>query len=161
MPAGPVALSGGEIVATNAIFLTYDAALNSGGGGFHLRSTMPLPPVGALPATVTSNVGVTLTAAQLTGSGKARAILFRAGAPGAGFNDTTDTAALIVAALPNAQVGTYFTIVESNNTGQTQTLLGGTNVTIAGVATTAAGATHSFTGVVTALGGTPAVTILG
>lgn len=33
---GPTALTGGEIVTGNAIFLTYDSALNSGAGGFHL-----------------------------------------------------------------------------------------------------------------------------
>lgn len=37
--AGPVLLSGGEIVANNAISLRYDAALNSGAGGFHLSSS--------------------------------------------------------------------------------------------------------------------------
>lgn len=34
--AGPVALTGGEIIASNAFTLRYDAALNSGAGGFHL-----------------------------------------------------------------------------------------------------------------------------
>lgn len=34
--SGPVALSGGEIIAGNAFTLVYDAALNGGGGGFHL-----------------------------------------------------------------------------------------------------------------------------
>lgn len=38
-PAGPVALTGGEIIAGNAIWLTYDSALNSGAGGFHLNVT--------------------------------------------------------------------------------------------------------------------------
>ncbi len=33
---GPVALSGGEIIAKNYFVLAYDAALNSGGGGWHL-----------------------------------------------------------------------------------------------------------------------------
>ncbi|HEX4860858.1 MAG TPA: hypothetical protein VFV07_06445 [Rhizomicrobium sp.] len=34
--SGPVALTGGEIVNTNAFVLTYDTNLNSGGGGYHL-----------------------------------------------------------------------------------------------------------------------------
>lgn len=34
--SGPVALSGGEIVQNCDVILTYDAALNSGAGGFHL-----------------------------------------------------------------------------------------------------------------------------
>lgn len=33
---GPVALTSGQIVANNAIYLVYDSALNSGSGGFHL-----------------------------------------------------------------------------------------------------------------------------
>jgi hypothetical protein len=41
-PTGPVALSGGEIVAGNAISLIYDAALASGAGGFHLISNTAL-----------------------------------------------------------------------------------------------------------------------
>lgn len=36
--SGPVALSGGEIVSGNAVFLTYDGALNGGSGGFHLAT---------------------------------------------------------------------------------------------------------------------------
>lgn len=39
MPAGPVLLAGGEIVALTAISLRYDSALNSGAGGFHLTSS--------------------------------------------------------------------------------------------------------------------------
>lgn len=34
--AGPVALSGGEMVAGNSITLRYDSSLNSGNGGWHL-----------------------------------------------------------------------------------------------------------------------------
>lgn len=36
--SGPTALVGGEIVASCAFTVTYDSALNSGNGGFHLRS---------------------------------------------------------------------------------------------------------------------------
>lgn len=37
---GPTALAGGEIVNHNLITLTYDSALNSGAGGFHLRAPL-------------------------------------------------------------------------------------------------------------------------
>src|SRR6266852_3503590 len=37
--AGPVVLTGQEIVAGNAISLRFDSALNSGAGGFHLTSS--------------------------------------------------------------------------------------------------------------------------
>lgn len=40
-PSGPVALTGGEIATGNYILFIYDAALNSGAGGFHLVSTPP------------------------------------------------------------------------------------------------------------------------
>ena len=36
--AGPAALTGGEIVIGNYVVLTYDADLNSGGGGYHLQT---------------------------------------------------------------------------------------------------------------------------
>lgn len=36
--SGPVALTGNEIIAGTGFSLMYDAALNSGGGGFHLMS---------------------------------------------------------------------------------------------------------------------------
>lgn len=38
-PGGPIALTGGEIVAGTAFTLMYDSALNSGSGGFHLMGT--------------------------------------------------------------------------------------------------------------------------
>lgn len=38
-PAGPLALVGGEIIAGNYFTLAYDAALNSGAGGFHLQTS--------------------------------------------------------------------------------------------------------------------------
>ena len=37
-PAGPVALAGGEIVQNCGFVLIYDAALNTGAGGFHLQT---------------------------------------------------------------------------------------------------------------------------
>lgn len=55
---GPVALSGGEIIQSCFLQLTYDSALNSGGGGFHLSTG-----VGEL-------IGQTVTVASiLAGSG--------------------------------------------------------------------------------------------
>jgi hypothetical protein len=59
--AGPVLLGGGEIVSGNAISLRYDAALNSGTGGFHLTSgtATTLTPIN--PTSVQINGGSTLT----------------------------------------------------------------------------------------------------
>src|SRR5271154_220390 len=60
--AGPVVLSGNEIVAACAISLRYDAALNSGAGGFHLTSTTStLGGVAIDPLSVQINNNSTLT----------------------------------------------------------------------------------------------------
>lgn len=59
--AGPVLLTGGEIVASNAISLRYDAALNSGGGGFHLTSSTSTVGTAISPSSVQVNGGATLT----------------------------------------------------------------------------------------------------
>lgn len=159
--AGPVLLSNHEIVAGNFVLLVFDIALNSGAGGFRLITpvTDPVPVIGGTPATVSSATGTTLTAAQLTGGGYTQAIILRSGTSG-DFNDTTDTGANIVAAIPGCAVDTYFHLRMINSSGHTQTLLAGSGVTVTGTATTATSTTHDFIGVVTAIG-TPAVTIYG
>jgi hypothetical protein len=58
---GPVLLSGGEIVANNAISLRYDAALNSGAGGFHLTSATQSTASAIAPSAVQVNGNSTLT----------------------------------------------------------------------------------------------------
>jgi len=50
--AGPVLLVGNEIVANNAISLRYDAALNTGVGGFHLTSSTTVTNTTISPAAV-------------------------------------------------------------------------------------------------------------
>jgi hypothetical protein len=61
-PAGPVLLTGGEIVGNCAFSLRYDAALNSGGGGFHLTSTTAtLVGIAISPSSVQVNGNSTLT----------------------------------------------------------------------------------------------------
>lgn len=159
---GPAALIGGEIIAGNAIFLIYDSALNSGAGGFHLIPELwnTRAAAGAAPATVNNNAGVTLTAAELTGSGSGQAIILRTGAPGAPFSDQTDTATAIIASIPQCLTNSYFRFRVNNTTGQTQTLTAGSGVTVNAPATTATGTSHDFIGVVTNVG-TPAVTIYG
>lgn len=59
--AGPVLLAGGEIVAANAISLRYDAALNSGAGGFHLTSSTATSGAAISPSSVQVNGNSTLT----------------------------------------------------------------------------------------------------
>lgn len=57
-PQGVALLSGGEIVAGNAISLMYDSALNGGAGGFHLISNTDLLGATVTPALVSATVGM-------------------------------------------------------------------------------------------------------
>jgi hypothetical protein len=60
--AGPVLLTGNEIIQNCAISLRYDAALNSGAGGFHLTSTTgTLVGIAVNPLSVQVNSNSTLT----------------------------------------------------------------------------------------------------
>lgn len=154
-PAGPIALTGGEIVLGNYVELAYDAALNSNAGGFHLRASssgLPSALVNSGTATVTVAAGTTLTAAQMTGAGVQQAILLRQGALGADFVDQTDTAAALVGAFGGgAFLHAAWRLRMINTSGHTQTLTAGSGVNIASGPTTANGATHDFLGVVVAV----------
>lgn len=61
--AGPIALSGLEIVQNCAFSLRYDAALNSGNGGFHLIANSGDAGMPITPSSVQINSGSTLTMA--------------------------------------------------------------------------------------------------
>ena len=52
-----------------------------------------------------------------------------------GRTDTTDTAANLLAALPDMDIGESFLLAVSNVTGQTLTIAGGTGVTVVGQST--------------------------
>jgi hypothetical protein len=70
--AGPAVLTGGELVAGNAFYLVYDAALNSNTGGFHFNSlfgvvTVSGPPSNGQIATWTS--ATNLAGIATTGTG--------------------------------------------------------------------------------------------
>ena len=58
---GPALLVGNEIIANNAITLRYDAALNSGAGGFHLTSSTASVVGGGTTLTNQVSGGATLT----------------------------------------------------------------------------------------------------
>lgn len=97
-----------------------------------------LAPVSVTP--INSTTGVTLTAAQLTSA--QNITLIRNAGPAAAFTDTTDTAANIAKAIPalaKAPGGFAYPIRIRivNNTTQTQTIAGGTGVTVSGTATLA------------------------
>ncbi len=75
--------------------------------------------------TTTAATG-TLTAAAIAGG-----VITRSG-PTAAFTDTTDTAAHIIAAIPDAVAGQSFKLQIKNTTAFAETLVGGTNVTLSG-----------------------------
>jgi hypothetical protein len=100
-PAGPVLLTGSpaEIVSGNAISLLYDAALNSGAGGFHLiASTAGTIIVAAQVTTPLLTIGnATLTNLS---SGNSPTLTFSA-TPGWSSNDVTfSVTAALASALP-------------------------------------------------------------
>ncbi len=161
-PAGPVALTGGELQPGNAFKLTYDSALNAAAGGFHLETGGHVSAhQQAAVNTVNSAPGVTLTAAQVTGNGLGQGIILRTGAAVGGFNDQMPIAADIKAAMPTpVAIGDLFRLRIRNTTGQIQTITTNTGITLNGTVTTADSTTHDFIGVFTAVG-TPAVTLYG
>jgi hypothetical protein len=103
--------------------------------------------------TISNASGVTYSAANMVNG-----VLTRGGA--VTVSDTTATAAQIVAAIPNAQIGSWVYLdIINNNTG-VLTILAGTNVTLSGSTTIATVNTRRYILVVTAVG-TPAVTMQG
>jgi len=86
-------------------------------------------------ATAPVSNNVALTPAQVTG-GVTSVTFNYTGAASAGYTFTTPTAAQIVAAIPDAQVGhSYVLSILNTGSGQTGTVTGGTGVTVNGTAT--------------------------
>lgn len=95
------------------------------------------------PTTITalSTVG----AGTITAAGIAGGVTSRTGSQSATpFTDTTDTAALIIAAQNNARVGMNWQYVYTNTTNATATLTGGTGVTVSGITAVPAGKSARF-----------------
>jgi hypothetical protein len=96
---------------------------------------------------------VTYTAAEMIGG-----VIQRSGS--GAVTDVTATAAAIVAAIPNCEVGDNFDFTVVNTRNNTITMDDGVGVTLAGTTTIATNKTRQFRGTVTNVG-TPAVTLLG
>ena len=109
---------------------------------------------GGSQQSVTATAGTTITAANFIGR-----LIARSGIT-ANATDTTDTAANIVAAISNAQVGTILQINYQNNTAYTVTLAAGAGVTLSGNTAVYPNSTRIYWLLVTATG-TPAVTLYG
>jgi hypothetical protein len=106
------------------------------------------------PATITTADNVTYTAAQLIGG------LVLRDPNGGARSDVSPTAALIVAAVKNAEVGSSFdfTIRNDADAAETITLTAGTGVTLNGTMTVAQNEIKRFLVRITAVA-SPAVTI--
>lgn len=92
------------------------------------------------PTTDTTAGAVTLTAAQLLGG------LILRDPNGAGRSDVFPTAALLVAAIPGATIGTSFNVTIRNtaDAAETITMTAGTGCTISGTATIAQNNSKTF-----------------
>jgi hypothetical protein len=110
---------------------------------------------GAQSVATNSTVGnSTLTAAQMvTGNIK------RSGSTAA-YTDTTDTAANIIASIPNAVTGVGYELTIANTVGFVDTIAAGTGVTLSGTTAIAASASRKYVVTITNVS-TPAVTITG
>lgn len=125
-----VTLAGQGIIppnSTGVFLLTYDTAVPE----FTLRGIA----VGPLttPPLLVSTALTTVGAGTITAAGIAGGITNRTGSTAA-FTDTTDTAANIIAARPNANIGSSWEYTYYNNTLGLATLTGGTGVNAAGSA---------------------------
>lgn len=123
-----VTLSGQTIIPPNSVgrfLLTYSAATPA----FTMRGIsvgpMTTAPLEANTAITTVGAGA-LTAAALVGG-----VITRTG-PTAAYTDTTNTAAQIIAALPNGNVGQSWEVTIKNTVPFAATLAGGTDVTLSG-----------------------------
>ncbi len=85
----------------------------------------------------------TVGAGTITGAGIAGMFTARTG-PTSAFTDTTDTAANIIAAVPNMAVGQSFEYNYINNSVADATLAGGSSVTLSGITSVPAGGWARF-----------------
>lgn len=112
--------------------------------------------------TNTAAAATTLTAAELTG-GFSDVVLAMTGALAAAANATTDTAANILAAIPQGQAYVNYSytlrIINESSGAFAWTVIGGTGVTVAGIASVAQNTWRDFMVTVTAVGGAPTITL--
>lgn len=105
-------------------------------------------------STLATNGAGTLTAAILTSGFCVRTTV------GAPYTDTTCTAALLLAAIPDAQVGDTFRFRHMNTVAQTCTLAAGTGCTLGTVPATTVTASSYKDYLVTITNATPATTVV-
>ena len=150
-------------VTSNSGVQTIGKALTSGVAGdfgyvlLNISNQVSTAPIRTTTVSTLATAGVeTYTAAQLLGG------LILRDPNGAGRNDVTPTAALLVAAIPGAAVGHSFefTIRNTADAAETITVTAGSGVTLSGTMTIAQNNTRRFLAVLNNVGaGTEAVTI--
>lgn len=125
-----IALVGNKIIPPNSTGVF--KALYTGPGAITLIGVAVVandPGPGPVVDTPITTVGAgTLTAAAIVGG-----IITRTGSTAA-FSDATDTAANIIAALPNSGVGETWWLTINNETAFAETLTNGSGVTLSGLA---------------------------
>ena len=133
------------------IFNISDSGNLSIGGSFTAHGAV----VGTKSAPTNATVGAsTLTAGQmLTGN------IIRTGSTAA-YTDTTDTAANIIASIPNPIFGVGYELTIVNTVAYTETIAAGTGVTLRGTTTIAASSSRKFVVIITNIT-TPAVDLVG
>jgi hypothetical protein len=150
-PAGPVTLTGGEIVQLNACLFVYDSLLNASAGGFHLISGGAFSKAAA--TTVSASTGATIPASAITGNSLGQGVVVRAGSPSSAFTDTLDTGAAIASAVAGGQTagvtGAVFRMKYVNTTSETVTISGGTSTTILGINSIPGPGSADYVGIVT------------
>ena len=142
--AGPVALSGGELIPNTLATFTYDSALNSGAGGFHLQvSASSVGPVGGssrglIGSSAGGGVTASWSAKELiaetalggpTVKGVNLTLNFNGAGTGAGGMDTgtvPTSASMAVYAIYNPTTAAWNTLGQSTGAGApTPTYTGG------------------------------------
>lgn len=134
-------------------------------GGLYLRSSTGAGSADTLFGDLLGNRSAvalaTATADTLLIASLLKRAIYRTG-PTAAYGDTTDTAANIVAAIPDAEVGMGFEFTIVNTVAFANTLAAGVGVTLAGVTSIAASYSRRYLCELTNVGlGTEAVTITG
>jgi len=140
-----VTASGQLLINANSVgtFLLTRTDANTATPTFNLvglfERGLTVQPNVAATALTTVGAGIPLAAGIVGG------VTTRGGAQsGTAFSDTTDTAAAIIAAMPNANVGQSFFWDYVNNTNAQATILGGASVTMSGPTVVPQGTTGTF-----------------
>lgn len=106
---------------------------------------------------VTTAGAVSLTASQVYNG------IYRRDPNGAGRSDVLPTARSIVAMIPDAKVGSFFTFIVRNEADAAETITlteSSSGITLLGTMTIAQSVLCTFIGYVTAVGATPTITLM-